>query len=182
MRSALVATRYARALYSLAKDNNEQDAVFEQMRVIDDAFSLEKEIMEFVHSPLVRPADKEKVVEQLAGKVKLPETLKRFLLVLARKSRLDIFPEIMAAYQVIVDEAHGVTRGIVRSATPLAPEERKRLEQLVSKATKKQVILTYKEDPTLLGGMVAEVGSFTFDDSLSSHLIRINEQLNRSAH
>lgn len=180
MRSMLVATRYARAVYNLAKETNEQDAVFEQMRVIDDAFSLEKDIIEFVHSPVVRPTDKVKVIEGLAAKVKLPDVLKNFLLVLARKNRLDLFPEIMTAYQAISDEAHGVTRGVVRSATVLPPDERKRIEQLVGKATKKQVILTYKEDPTLLGGLVAEVGSFTFDDSLSSHLIRIKEQLTRS--
>lgn len=182
MRSALIASRYARALYNLAKEKNEQDSVYQQLRVIDDALSLEKDIMEFVHSPLVRPSQKEKVIEQLAAKVTLPETLKNFLLLLARKDRLAIFPEVMAAYQEISDEAHGVTRGVVRSAAVLPPEERKRIEELVGKATKKQVILTYKEDPSLLGGLVAEVGSFTFDDSLSSHLVRINEQLNRSVH
>jgi len=180
MRSALVATRYARALYGLAKDNGEQDKIYDQMRVIDDAFSLEKEITEFVHSPLIRPAQKVKAMEQLVAKVAMPETLKNFLLLLAKKNRLNIFPEVMSAYQTIADEAHGVTRGVVRSATVLPPDERKRIEQLVGKATKKQVILTYKEDPSLLGGLVAEVGSYTFDDSLSSHLIRINEQINRS--
>ena len=70
----------------------------------------------------------------------------------------------------------------MRSATVLAPEERKQIETLVSRATKKQVILSYKEDPSLVGGLVAEVGSFTFDDSLISHLKRINEQLTRSVH
>lgn len=180
MRSALVANRYARALFQLAKEKNEQDTIFDQMRVIDDAFSLEKDIMEFVHSPLIRPSDKEKAITGLTAKVQMSETLKNFLLLLAKKNRLDLFPEVMAAFQQINDESHGVTRGVVRSAAPLAPEERKRIEQLVGKATKKQVILTYKEDSTLLGGLVAEVGSFTFDDSLSAHLTRINEQLNRS--
>lgn len=182
MRSALVATRYARALYNLAKEKNEQDSIHAQMRVIDDAFSLEKEIYEFVHSPLIRPVQKVQAMEQLVSKIAIPETLKSFLLLLAKKNRLNIFPDIMAAYQIIADEAHGVTRGVVRSAAVLPPDERKRIEELVSKATKKQVILTYKEDPSLLGGLVAEVGSFTFDDSLSSHLIRINEQINRSVH
>jgi F-type H+-transporting ATPase subunit delta len=93
---------------------------------------------------------------------------------------LGLFHDIVTSYEVIADEAHGVTRGTVRSATVLGPEDRKRIEELVSKATKKQVILTYKEDPALVGGLVAEVGSFTFDDSITSHLKRINEQLTRS--
>ena len=118
----------------------------------------------------------------MAEKVKLPEILKNFMLLLGMKNRLSLFADIVTSYQSIADEAHGVTRGVVRSATVLAPDERKRIEELVGRATKKQVILTYKEDPSLLGGLIAEVGSFTFDDSLSSHLTRINEQLNRSVH
>lgn len=182
MRQMMIASRYAKAIYSLAKEKGEQDSVFAQMRVIEDALSLEKDIAEFVHSPLVRPADKEKVIAQLTAKVNLPEALKNFLLLLAKKDRLGLFPDIVTSYQTIADEAHGVTRGVVRSAAVLAPDERKRIEELVGRATKKQVILTYKEDPSLLGGLIAEVGSYTFDDSLSSHLTRINEQLNRSAH
>ncbi len=182
MKNTILATRYARALYNLAKEANAQEEIFAQMRVVEDAFDLEKEITEFIHSPVIRPSDKEKAVAALTAKVKLHDVLKNFLLVLARKNRLPIFSDVIGAFQTIADESHGVTRGVVRSATALAPDERKRIEQLVSKATKKQVILTYKEDPSLVGGLVAEVGSFTFDDSLQSHLMRINEQLTRSAH
>lgn len=182
MKNTILATRYARALYNLAREAGAADEIFAQMRVVEDAFDLEKEISEFVHSPVIRPTDKEKAVAGLTAKVKLNDVLKNFLLVLARKNRLPIFSDVIGAYQTIADEAHGVTRGVVRSATALAPDERKRIEQLVGKATKKQVILTYKEDPSLVGGLVAEVGSYTFDDSLQSHLMRINEQLTRSAH
>lgn len=182
MKNTLVATRYARALYSLAKDKGQQDVVFDQMRVIEEVLTSDAEISEFVQSPLVRPTDKEKAIKGLAGKVKMADSLQDFVLLLAKKNRLGIFSAITSAYETIADEAHGVTRGLVRSATVLAPDERKRIEEMVSKATKKQVILTYKEDPSLLGGLVAEVGSFTFDDSLNSHLNRIKEQLTRSTH
>ncbi len=182
MRNAILAERYARALYGLAKENGEHEAVFQQMRIFEDALSLDQEINEFITSPLIRPAEKVKALEQVLAKFQMLDTLKRFLLVLVKKNRLGIYSEIVNAYQMISDEEHGVTRGVVRSATVLAPSERKQIEELVSRATKKQVILTYKEDPTLLGGLVAQVGSFTFDDSLNSHLQRINEQLTRSVH
>lgn len=182
MRNVLLATRYARAIYNLAKEKNEQDTVFEQMRVISGAFQNDKEIAGFLFSPLVRPAQKVEALTKLTATLQASDALKNFLLLLAKKNRLGIFAQILVAYEQIADDAHGVTRGTVRSATVLAPEERKRIETLVGRATKKQVILTYKEDPSLLGGLVAEVGSFTFDDSLTSHLKRINEQITRSTH
>lgn len=182
MKQMTIATRYAKALYSLAKEKNEQDSIFKQMRVIEEAFKSDKDIQDFIHSPLFRPTDKVKAMEALLSKLPVSELLKNYMLLLAKKNRLGVFSEMLTAFETISDEAHGVTRGLVRSAAPLGPEDRKRIEELVSKATKKQVILTYKEDPSLLGGLVADVGSFTFDDSLISHLKRINEQLNRSAH
>lgn len=182
MRNSILASRYARALYSLAKDNNEQDSIFDQMRVIEEAFRSDQAVVDFLKSPIVRPSNKVKALEAAFAKLSVRETLRHFILLLARKERLAIFGDVVVAYQSIADEAHGVTRGVVRSATLLGPDERKRIEELVSKATKKQVILTYKEDASLLGGLVAEVGSFTFDDSLTSHLNRINEQLTRSVH
>lgn len=180
MRNMILATRYARAIYNLAKDSNEQDTVFNEMRAIDEAFSSDAEIKNFLSTPMIRPGDKIKAVEGLLSKVKVSDSLKNFVLVLAKKGRLPLFSDIVTSFQQISDESHGVTRGEVRSAAVLGPEDRKRIEDLVGKATKKKVILTYKEDPTLLGGLVAEVGSFTFDDSLTSHLSRINEQLTRS--
>lgn len=178
----ILATRYARAIYNLAKDKNEQEIVFDQMRVINEAVQMDEEISRFLYSPVIRPADKVQALEKLLTKLSVTESLKNFLLLLAKKNRLGVFKDILSAYQTIADEAHGVTRGTVRSATVLGPEDRKRIETLVGRATRKQVILTYKEDPSLLGGLVAEVGSYTFDDSLTSHLKRMNEQLNRSVH
>jgi F-type H+-transporting ATPase subunit delta len=181
MRNQQLASRYARALYTLVKEKNAQDEVFAQMRVVEEAFSLDPAITDFMTSPLIRPTDKLKAIEKLVQATQgMHEGLKNFLMLLAKKNRLAIFADVVNAYQVISDEAHGVTRGVVRSATVLDPAERQRISELVSKATKKQVILTYKEDPSLLGGLVAEVGSFTFDDSITSHLNRINEQLTRS--
>ena len=180
MKNMILATRYARALYGLAQEKNEQDIVFEQMRVLEVAFQQDQEVAAFMESPVVRSSEKVKLFEAFIANHKLASTLASFLLLLAKKNRLPIFPAAVKAFQTIADEAHGVTRGMVRSATVLDPEERKRIAELVSRATKKQVVLTYKEDQSLLGGLVAQVGSFTFDDSLTSHLKRINEQLNRS--
>jgi F-type H+-transporting ATPase subunit delta len=182
MKHQMLAQRYARALYALAKDHNEQDAVFAQMRVINSAFQNDKEVAAFLQSPLIRPAEKVQALEKLTASLNISPLLKTFLLLLGKKGRLGIFDAIQSAFQRIADEEYGVTRGTVRSATVLPPEERKRLETLVGRATRKQVILSYTEDPELLGGMVAEVGSFTFDDSLTSHLKRMNEQLTRSTH
>jgi F-type H+-transporting ATPase subunit delta len=69
----------------------------------------------------------------------------------------------------------------VKSAKALSDEGRKDLEGKISKILNKKIILTYKEESTLLGGVVAQVGGWTFDDSIETHLIKLNEEINRRA-
>ena len=106
----------------------------------------------------------------------------RTLFYTGSKGRVELLPEIALAYEARSDEANGVTRGEVRSSTVLTSEERARIESKVSEVTKKKVILTYKEDPEVIGGLIAEVGGYRFDDTLRSHLKRLKDDINRSAH
>ncbi|MES2964311.1 MAG: ATP synthase F1 subunit delta, partial [Bdellovibrionota bacterium] len=98
---------------------------------------------------------------------------------LARKDRLGVFGEIVHAFEAEADAANNVARGVVRSATVLGQDDRKRIEDQVERVLKKKVILSYKVDPSVIGGLVAQVGSYTFDDSISAHLKRMNEELKR---
>lgn len=175
-----VSRRYARALYDLAQSKNVADKVFAELRVLGEVLASQPDIKEFVLSPLISPAQKMKAFEgALAGKVS--EELLSTLRLLTDKNRLEILEQVVLAYEAISDEAHGVTRGVVRSAAPLTAEDRRRVEETVNRVTKKKVILTFEEDPSLLGGMVTQVGGWTFDDSLKSHLNKLSEELNRRA-
>jgi F-type H+-transporting ATPase subunit delta len=47
------------------------------------------------------------------------------------------------------------------------------------KILNKKIVLTYTEDPGLLGGMVAQVGGWNFDETIEKHLKRMSDELNR---
>lgn len=179
MRSPELAKRYAKALFELAIDNRSQEKVFNDLRALDEAFTKDKETHEFLVSPMITPAQKEAVLKKtLEGKGAAKEVVETVLL-LARNERLNVFSDLVHAFESEIDAANGVIRGTVRSASVLAPEDRQRIEQTVEKFLKKKVIMTYKVDPSVIGGLVAQVGSYTFDDSISTHLTRMNEELKR---
>ena len=101
------------------------------------------------------------------------------VLLIADNGRFGVFQELVGAFQAEADAANNVCRGTVRSATVLGQGERQRVEETVEKVLKKKVIMTYKVDPSVIGGLVAQVGSYTCDDSISAHLQRMNEELKR---
>jgi F-type H+-transporting ATPase subunit delta len=174
-----IAKRYAAALYDAAADSNGTEKVFQEIRALQGVFSKEPGIREFIHSPSITGAVREKVFSQALNELPLSAETKGFINLLAKKNRLRFFGEIVQEYEFLADQRHGVTRGTVRSATILGPDERVQLESKISDFIKKQVIFTYREDADLIGGLIAEVGSFSFDDTLKSHIQRLRQDLTR---
>jgi F-type H+-transporting ATPase subunit delta len=179
MRSSEVAKRYSKALFDLAIDNRSQEKVFSDLRSLDQLFSGDKSSMEFLTSPMVPAQQKEQVLKSALENKGLSKEVYELTLLLARNDRFAVLPELVSAFEKEIDASNNVTRGVVRSATALGQEERSRIEKTVEEFLKKKVIMTYKVDPSVIGGLVAQVGSYTFDDSIQSHLTRMNEELKR---
>ena len=177
MRAPELAKRYAKALFALAVDNRSQEKVFNDLRAIGEIFAKDKETHEFLVSPMITPSQKEDVLKKVLSDKGVSKEVVETILLLARNERLNVFQDLVHAFESEIDGSNGVIRGTVRSASVLAPEERQRIEQTVEKYLSKKVIMTYTVDPTVIGGLVAQVGSYTFDDSIAAHLVRMNEEL-----
>ena len=178
MQSKEVALRYARALFESSEATASGDQVFAEMRELAKVFQ-DPTVKSFVRSKIVSTTNKRQVIEAVFGSRKISDSVKNLLYVLADKSRLEIFSEVVDGFESLKDEKNGVHRGTVRSATVLQPEERKAIETKVSQVTGRKVILNYKEEPKMIGGLTAEVGGYLFDDSIKSHIRRLKEDLNR---
>ena len=168
-----VSLRYAKALYSIAGDG-----VLSELQVLEKIFK-DKQVQRFLHSPLVRDSDKEVVLKRSLKGIGLDKKVYNFVLTVARKGRIPFFSQILLAFQKTMDEVYQIHRGEVISFQVLSSEERQKVQKVVSDFIQRKVILTYREDPHLMGGLVAKVGSYTFDDTLTSHLRRLNENLKR---
>lgn len=179
MKVSQVAHRYAKAVYELAVESGHQDKVFDDLRALEQAFDKDKEIHEFLTNPLIEAATRAQALEKSFAGKNLSKEAHDLVLLLAKRERIAAFKEIVAAFEQHADAANKVCRGTVRSASVLDPEERKRIETTVEKVLNKKVIMTYKVDPEVIGGLIAQVGSYTFDDTIASHLRRMNDELKR---
>ena len=178
---SVVSLRYANALYDLVLGTDVENKVGEEIGALSEIFR-EGDVKEFIESPLVSPSLREKALAKATEGMNLSEQTVNFVLTLAKKNRLRLLPEIVEAYREKRDRAHGVLRGKVESAVALSVEEREEIKTLVERAIKKKVILSYEENPKVLGGLTAKVGSFVFDDTLTFHLKKMKEDLKRRTH
>jgi F-type H+-transporting ATPase subunit delta len=181
MKVSQLAERYARSSFELAREAKNDEKVLDQLRELDRAFTKDHDTLEFLGSPLVKIEDREKALELALKNSGALTEVQQLLMLLLRKGRIPIYSQVVEAFQQLMDEANGVVRGTVRSASVLGPQERQQIESTVERVLTKKVIMTYKVDPSVIGGLVAQVGSYTFDDSLDSHLQRLNDELKRRA-
>ncbi len=180
MSNLIAAKRYARALYQITKASGTSEKVLTELRVLKKVSDQDKAIKDLFSSPLVSIEKKSTAVKgALEGKI--TAELLNVLLLMTEKGRLELIPELCLAFENICDEDHNITRGNVKSAAPLSSEARNRIESLITSVIHKKVILTFTEDPKILGGTVANVAGWSFDDSIEMHLGKIKEELNRRA-
>ncbi|GIL17173.1 MAG: ATP synthase subunit delta [Oligoflexia bacterium] len=172
-----VSRRYAKALFELAKETKQVETIAPEIHGLKLAIENNKEILGFIASPLVSAEDKKAAIQKTFSSANA--LVLNLMLLMAEKGRLELIGEVADAFEQINDESHGITRGKVVSAKALGAQERADIEKTINKVTKKEVILSYEEDPSLLGGLIAQVGGWNFDDSLKSHLHRMSEELNR---
>jgi F-type H+-transporting ATPase subunit delta len=79
-----------------------------------------------------------------------------------------------------MDERLGRVKAVVTSAEPLDAEIQDRLRRRLGEVTGKDVYLELRQDPTLLGGVVSQVGSRVYDGSLKMQLARLRDELARA--
>lgn len=177
-RTTQIANRYAKALFG-SVDNRE--ACLNQLRTIVGVLINDSQIFTFFESKAHSAHFKKTIIEKALEGQEIHRSLKSFLMMLAERGRLTLLPEILKDYEAQVDAENGVIRGTIKSAVKLDQDARVRIEKVVSHFINKKVILTFSEEPSLVGGIVAQVGGWTFEDTLDSHLTRLKEDLNRRA-
>jgi F-type H+-transporting ATPase subunit delta len=183
MRVSEVPLRYARALFELAKEIDSIDLIKEEIFAIRTLFDQDQDIAKFIQNTNVSPTKLAEVMSEAFKNAKTTSLTKDFIDFLVEKNRLYCFSAIVEAFQTLSDNLLNVRRGTVSSAVELTDIEKKDLEKIMGKVTKRTVLFEYQKEETLVGGLVARVGGYSFDDSIAAHLVSIKEQLKkRSIH
>lgn len=180
MRVSEVSKRYAKALLAVTKQKGIHMKALAEVNVLANAFS-DAAVKNYFSNPMIATETKIASAKAALAGQGVSEEVMNTIVLLGQKARLDIVPELALALRDLIDVEEGLTRGVVRSAQPLSEDAKAAIEQKISKILNKKIVLTYEQAPQLLGGIVAQVGGWTFDDSIDTHLKKLNEELNRRA-
>ncbi|HVG25993.1 MAG TPA: ATP synthase F1 subunit delta [Acidobacteriaceae bacterium] len=176
---AIVDLRYARALAAVIEERH-LDLTDTQNQLNDFAGMLDEspELREVLHNPAIPEAQKLRLLDAIAQRAGLSGPIRNFVALLTRNQRLHELPEMITAFAALADQESGIAEVEITTARPLDPDNRRLLEQQVSKLAEGQrVHATYHEDPALLGGAVLRLGSRVYDGSVRAQLQQLKQRL-----
>jgi len=181
MSSQSTARRYAAALFDVSSRAGSAEQAGRSLDQLSQLISGHPELTRVLSSPAVPVAVKRDIVNAVitaAGGANTEVT--RMIGMLAERDRLGELPGLAAAFSERLMDAQRVLRADVTTAVPLSDASRQALAAALSQATGKTITMTERVDPSIVGGVVARVGSFVYDASVTRQIERLRDRLTAS--
>ena len=175
MPRAASARRYAQAVFELALENRELEKWFDDLTLLSDSVS-NQEFLDFLSQPRVTSEEKIRVVRDALGDSVGPLAL-NLMSLLATKNIAHILPGITDQYQELLDAQQGIERAEAVTAIPLDDDEQRRVTEMLSALSGRDVRLTARVDAEILGGMIIRIGDRVMDGSTRSRLQAMRREL-----
>ena len=167
---ASLAGRYATALFGLARDESQIDAVTRSLDSLENALTHSSDFATLVTSPLVSRGDATKAIAALTPTFGLDPITARFLGVLAQNGRLGELKNVIRLVRQLALGHRGETTAEVTSAHPLNDQQVAELKSKLRARLGRDVGINAAVDPSLLGGIVVRLGSQMIDASIRTKL------------
>ncbi|MCS1352283.1 F0F1 ATP synthase subunit delta [Mechercharimyces sp. CAU 1602] len=178
MSSAVVAKRYAKALFEAAQEQGLLEQVEEELVTVDQMLGHTPELKKWLTHPTVDVKQKKEVLLKVSESMSTLTT--NVLILLIERGREAVITDFVRSYQKLANEARGVAEAVVTTAVTLTEAEAAQLSQAFSKKMGKELRITNIVDPTIIGGVVVRIGDRLYDGSIKSKLDRFEQQLRQS--
>lgn len=170
-----LARPYAKAVFELARDGNGfkawSEALQTLVRLLDDA-----KLSALIANPALSRTDLSAV---LAGALsgKLPAEAVTLVRLLVENGRLSTVRALAEQYEALRAEAESRVEVEITSAVPVEAAQQSALAEAVKRRVARDVAVSWKIDPALIGGAVIRAGDLVIDGSVSGELERLKTAL-----
>jgi F-type H+-transporting ATPase subunit delta len=173
--------REARALLEVASRESDPDRVGAELDVIAEAMRTQPEVQALLLTPGVTVARRVQALQVVASSLGLTPLVSKLLVVFAERASLRLVPDLAAAYRARLLERRNIVSADITTAMPLSADTAERVGRALGQASGKQVLVSTRVDPAIIGGAVARIGSTVYDGSVTTQLARMRQKLVENA-
>ncbi len=175
--SSGIASRYAAAVFELAKDDKALTALEADTDALDAALQGSKDLSGMISSPMIARDDQARSIAAIAAKMGVSTLMANTLAVMASKRRLFVLPYMLADLRARIAAEKGEVTAEVTSAQALSADQSTKLAATLKMRVGKDVKLKTTVDETLIGGLIVKLGSTMIDTSIKSKLAALQNAM-----
>lgn len=168
-----LAASYAQAWFSAAKDEQKEDKVWRDVKILTTAIKEDASIIKKLSNPLWENKIKKEAIKEIGKYLDLQEVSVHALNEITDHNRLYLLSEILSHFNKIYYAANNIEEVFVTSALKLTPTQDEKLRQVLEQNLNKKVVIKYIIKPEILGGLLIEYGSVMLDDTLKGKLKKL---------
>lgn len=171
-----LASRYAKSLIDLAKEQGSLEEVYNDMLMLQSLIHGNRDMANLLRSPIISADKKDKIVAAVTqGKVSpLTAAFNKLLIAKGRESNLaEIATAFIAQYKVI----KGIHTVKLTTAAPVSEAVKTAIvNQIRSTSTMQQIELQTTVNESLIGGFTLQAGDKLVDASIANNLREVAKQ------
>ena len=171
------AGRYSLALYELAEESNTIEQIEKHSLSIINLISKSEDFSSLVKDPTNKKEDQLKVILKISEKFNLNDLLTKFLSFLISKRRFFYLEKILKNFIETCSKKRGEIKAELIVAKDLSENEINNIKAELTKNFDSKIKLNYKNDPSLIGGLIVQVGSTMIDTSIKNKLQQIENKM-----
>ena len=172
MSVGIVADRYSEALFELAQESKTLVETEREVEQVLATLNEQPDLVKFIDNPLLTADAKCQLLSKIFG-----DELLHFLFVMIHRNRAHYICEALQAFVDRSQEARGIIKATVSVVEPLTEEQSSQLLTKLQTITGKTVILQTRIDPSIVGGLVVQIGDMRIDGSVARRLEELKKAL-----
>ena len=175
--SLSVNNSYSQALYELVEEEKSIDQVEKEATAILKLIIESTEFVNLIKDPRNTQSEQTIAITAICESYKLNNTLIKFLKFLILKRRLFFLEKILRDFLNICSSKRGEIIAKLTAAKELSTSELDNIKNSLKENFGSNLKLKFKYDPSLLGGLIVQVGSIMIDTSIKNKLQQIENKM-----
>ncbi len=175
--AGLASKTYGHALFTLAKEQKQTEALMEEALVVSEVLKESPELLKFYNHPKVSLEEKKQLTEQCFAH-RVSDSMTGFLMLIVENGRQNEMEDSLREFVAEVKEDAGIGLVEIRSALPLSELQKRKLEARLLATTHYRSLETdYRVDANLIGGLLIRIGDRVMDASIRTQLSEMTKEL-----
>ena len=169
-RQSVSVSRYANALFQLAKEAKVIDTVSIDLTSLEVTINSDVEILKFIQNPSIKKSLKVQFFNTVSQKLELSKLTENFIGLIIKKNRVHYILEMIRAFNDLLSELKGIKSANITSAYKLSDEEVSKIKMKLKDKFNSDFNINLLTDSSLIGGLKIQVGSQMIDSSIKNQL------------